>query len=169
MKYWKVFTVIAVLVLSIFIITSCSSKKPEAVNQVPEGQQSPHTSMSQEVSPSEIGTPTVIPAGTDLKDYVKNYYQAYLAGEWEEAYQLLPAISKARETTQQFQESRSQMPIESYSIGSPVETQKDTTTVVSVPVEVKSSGMQFQTSWVFEKRKDGSYILKETVTALGGQ
>lgn len=161
-KYFLIF----LAVLTIFILTSCAKSQPQPINQLPPVQQNnPHFSQ-QDVDPSQVGTPTVVPANTSLEDYIKEYYEAYMAGDFAKTYELLPAINKARETSEAFAQSRSQMPINSYDIGLPVEAQEGTATVVRIPVTIDSSGMKFETTWVFEKQEDGSYILRETVTAL---
>lgn len=152
--------------LLIFLLASCSKSQPQPINQLPPTEQTnPHFSQ-QDADPSQVGTPTVVPADTSLEDYVKEYYEAYMNGDFDSAYELLPAVNKARETSEAFAQSRAQMPITSYNIGLPVETQEGTATVIRIPVEIDSSGMKFETTWVFEKQEDGSYILRETVTAL---
>lgn len=162
----KYLIIFLLAVLAVFILSSCSRSKPQPINQLPPAEQTnPHFSQ-QDIDPSKVGTPTVVPADTSLEDYIKEYYEAYMAGDFARAYELLPAVNKARETSEAFAQSRSQMPITSYDIGLPVESQEGTVTVVRVPVNVDSAGMKFETTWVFEKQSDGSYILRETVTAL---
>lgn len=158
-----------VLIGSVFIFSSCTAPRPKPVSQLPppQQQQSPH-GMQSEVDPSKIGTPTVVPKGETPDRHIKKYYDAYKAKKWEEAYELLPAVSKAKETVDQFKQSRSQMMITDYSIGLPVETQEGGVDLVKIPVDIKSSGMEFTTTWIFEKQKDGSLIVKQTQTSMGG-
>lgn len=166
-------TLLSLMVIFTFVlvISSCSTPEPQPLSQLPPPGQttlSPHG--GELTTPAAVGTPTVVPKGTKPEDHVKNYYEAYKAGRWEEAFDLLPAVSKAREKSPEaFGQSRSQMPIESYSISTAIETAEGTRTVVKIPVKLKSSGMEFQTTWVFEKNPDGTHIVKETQTALGGQ
>jgi len=157
------------VVMAGLVLSSCSST-PQPSSQLPPPPTTtlaPHGSVA--TTPTEVGTPTVVPKGTRPEDHIKKYYDAYMAGKWEVAYELLPAISKAKEPFESYKQSRGSMPITQYSIGTPVESKEGTKTVVKYPVDITSSGMQFQTVWTFIKNDDGSYIVDSMQTAIGGQ
>lgn len=160
---------VALVVGSAFALASCtSSPQPSAQLPAPPATTLPAHG-SAVTTPTEVGTPTVVAKGVKPEDHIKKYYDAYIAGKWEEAYELLPAISKAKEPLESYRQSRASMPITSYSIGVPVESKEGTRSVVRYPVDVNSSGMQFQTTWTFIKQSDGSYIVDSMQTAIGGQ
>lgn len=149
-----------------FILTGCTKQEPKPITNQPGTMTNPHMFQTT-VTPENVGPPTELPEGVKPEEWVKEYYEAYLKGDFEKAYSYLPAINKARETTENFKASRTQMPITSYKIGTPIETKEGTATLIKVPVDIESSGMKFQTTWIFEKRSDGSLIVRETQTALG--
>lgn len=151
-----------------FFATGCTKSEPQPITEMNQNQPNPHMFQTT-VTPEKVGPPTVLPSGTKPEEWVKQYYEAYKNGNFEKAYTYLPAINKARETTENFINSRKQMPITSYSIETPVETKEGTATLIKVPVNITSSGMSFMTTWVFEKTPDGKIIVKETQTALGNQ
>lgn len=164
------FSILFAIFMFALLVSSCSAPKPKPLNQLPPPSQNVSPHGGQLTTPTAVGTPTVVPKGKKPEDHVRRYYEAYKAKRWKEAFELLPAISKAREKSPEaFGQSRSKMPIDSYSISLAVETKEGTKNIVKIPVKVKSSGMDFQTTWIFEKRPDGSYIVRETRTTLGGQ
>lgn len=164
----KFFLAITLIIVFIALtLTSCTKKEPQPVQNLPQMPVNPH--MTTTATPEKVGPPTVLPKDKSPEEWVKEYYEAYKKGDFEEAYQYLPAINKARETTENFKASRSTMPITSFEIGKPVETKEGTATLVKIPVKIDSSGMAFETTWIFEKRPDGTFIAKETRTAIGSQ
>lgn len=159
---------ISLLILTVVLLAGCTKSEPQPVQNLPQNQANPHMFQTT-VTPEKVGPPTVLPKGKSPEEWVKEYYDAYAKGDFKKAYAYLPAINKARETTENFEASRKQMPITSYRIGTPEEVKEGTATLVNVPVTLESSGMSFQTIWVFEKRADGTFVAKETRTALGNQ
>lgn len=148
------------------LFSGCTKSEPQPITKNQnQNVQNPHMFQTT-VTPEKIGPPTVLPKDKKPEQWVKEYYELYSKGDFEKAYSYLPAISKARETTESFKNSRKQMPISSFEIGTPTETTEGTVTIVKVPVNLNSGGMSFQTTWIFEKRPDGTYIAKETKTAL---
>jgi|GEM_PF-5908712 len=166
MKRLKLLYFIFVLLLTAFMFASCTKQEPKPLTNQPGTMTNPHMFQTT-VTPEKVGPPTVLPKGKKPEEWVKEYYEAYQKGDFEKAYSYLPAINKARETTENFKASRTQMPITSFKIGTPVETKEGTATLIKVSVDIESSGMNFQTTWVFEKRPDGSLVARETQTALG--
>ncbi len=158
--------VISLLMLVVLLLTSCAKQEPQSLNPAqPQGSLTPHTFTTE--TPENVGPPTVVPSNMKPEEWVKEYYEAYKKGDFEKAYGYLPAVNKARETTENFKSSRSTMPITGYTIKAGEETQEGTATLYKIPVEINSNGMVFVTTWVFEKQKDGTYIVKQTVTAMG--
>ncbi|MCX7832367.1 MAG: hypothetical protein N2440_05670 [Actinobacteria bacterium] len=152
-------------VLSI-VLAGCTKSEPQPISGTQnQNAQNPHMFQTT-VTPEKVGPPTVLPKDKKPEQWVKEYYELYAKGDFEKAYSYLPAINKARETTESFKSSRKQMPISSFEIGTPTETKEGTATLIKVPVNLSSGGMAFQTTWVFEKRQDGSFIAKETQTAI---
>lgn len=167
----KALTILSAVLISallVFVLASCTKQEPQPVQNLPQmSQNNPHFSTT--ATPEKVGPPTVVPKDKTPEQWVKEYYEAYKKGDFEKAYSYLPAISKARETTENFKSSRAQMPITSFEVGTPVETKEGTATLVKVPVKLDSAGMQFETTWVFEKQADGTFIAKETQTAIRSQ
>jgi hypothetical protein len=166
MKKSSVFLAFFSIFYAVIFVTGCTKQEPQPAFNQQGGVANPHMFQTT-VTPEKVGPPTVLPQGKKPEEWVKEYYEAYKKGDFEKAYSYLPAVNKARETTENFKSSRSQMPITSFNIGTPVETKEGTATLIKIPVDIQSAGMNFQTTWVFEKRPDGTLIVKETQTSLG--
>jgi hypothetical protein len=158
---------LVLILFSVSALSSCTKREPQPVQNMPQMPVNPHATTT--ATPEKVGPPTVLPKDKTPEEWVKEYYEAYKKGDFEKAYSYLPAVSKARETTENFKASRSTMPITSFEIGNPVETKEGTATLVKIPVRLDSSGMEFETTWIFEKRPDGTFIARETRTAIGSQ
>lgn len=164
----RVLLVSALFLLLVSTLSGCTKPEPQPISSPGQGMTNPHTFQTT-VPPEKVGPPTVLPKDVRPEDWVRSYYEAYKKGDFEKAYTYLPALNKARETTEAFKSSRQQMPITSFRIEPAEETREGTATVVRVPVTIESSGMNFKTTWIFEKQPDGTFIVKATQTAIGNQ
>lgn len=164
----RIVLVFALLFLFASILSGCTKPEPQPISNPGQNAMNPHMFQTT-IPPEKLGPPTVLPKDVKPEDWVKDYYEAYKNGDFEKAYRYLPALNKARETTEAFKSSRQQMQITSYKIERVEETTEGTATIVRVPVTLESNGMTFKTTWIFEKQPDGSFIVKATQTAIGNQ
>lgn len=162
----KVMFIAVLIVLTAIFGFGCAAKQT-AKPQATTGQQlSPHASSSQQETPKDVGPPTYVAKGMTPTQHVEKYYQAYKDQKWEEAYNLQPAVSKAREDLEAYIESHKEMPLTTFSVSAPKEDTKDTASVEAVlGLGGSGGGMQWMTVWSF--KKDGArWIAEQTQSGI---
>lgn len=144
MKYLKILLV-SLLALLVVIPLACKKQETGGDNVQTPTQQP-------QVDPKKVGPPTVVPKDQTPEQYVTEYYEAYKAKNWDKAYEMLPAVNKAKEDKNGFASVRETMPINDFDVST-----KSTTKDAAV-VEAKYS-LQGQGSWTvvwqFKKADQG--------------
>ncbi len=98
--------------LSIFILglalilVGCGSNKQAKTTPAPQA-----------TSNQKVGPPTYVKKGKKPRDHVVSYFEAYKNKQYDKAYELQPAVNKAKQTKEQFTNLRKSFPISSYKIG----------------------------------------------------
>lgn len=105
--------ILGVVVVALLIVAGVAVIKGTGV-QVPatSGEQATEQTQTQ-----PFGPPTKLPRGTKPAAYVKQYYQAILDGDYEKAYVMQPASSKAQGDAESFAAQQKRYGMKSFSLG----------------------------------------------------
>lgn len=162
---------IAVIAIGVMLILSfgCSKQPAPKPKVSTPATSNPHTDASREFTQEEqtdVGPPTYIAEGVTPAQHVEKYYQTYKEQNWEEAYALQPASSKARETLEAYIQSHQTMPLNGFTVGKPSE---ETDGVVTIEATLElggdGGGMNWATLWTF--KKDGKkWIAEKTQSGI---
>lgn len=164
-KVFAVLLIIAALLLSF----GCAKKAAQTPQQKPV---SPHVNSSQQFAqeePAKLGPPTVVAEGMTPSDHVKKYYQAYKDQKWQEAYDLQPAGSKARESVDSYTESHKVMPLNSFTVSEGKEEADKTMSVEAIlDLGGQGAGSKWMTVWTFTKDGD-NWVADKTQSGIKPQ
>lgn len=140
---------VGIFVLTAFISLSAIACKKEQNTAPPANTNMP---TPKQVDPEKVGPATIVPKGVTADKYVNEYYTAYKAKKWAEAYKMLPAVNKAKEDEKSFTSVRETMPITEFTV-TPVKEQGDTQTV-EASYNLGAQG-KWTVIWTFKNTKDG--------------
>lgn len=144
----KLFVSLTVLTL-LFTFIGC--KKKTATTPAPTSQDQ---SSNQPAAPTKTGPKVYVPSGKALNDYVSDYYKLYQEKKWEEAYEMLPASYKARDSLDSYISSHETMPISDYKVAAPQESGNTSSVVAEFTISVSGQSSVWITTWTFEKEGD---------------
>lgn len=97
----------------------------------------------------KVGKPTVVTKGKTPVEHVQEYFTAYQEKNWDKAYELQPAVNKAKQSKEQFIQLRQSFPISEFKV-LPVRDQGD---VQLIDVEYKLDKFgTWVSSWKFQKK-----------------
>lgn len=103
---------------------------------------------------SETATPTVVPAEETPEQFIGGYFDAVIGGDYEAAYERLPADKRAEQDLESFSASLEGYGITGYSIDGV--SSSETTAQVLVTASMPAGTMQYV--WTFE-RSDDDWVL----------
>jgi uncharacterized membrane protein len=118
------------------------------------------TSTPAEVDPA---TATKVPNGTDPAEYVNAYYEACAKGDWQAAYDMLPADKKAGNSPDALKEQVSGYGIESFTV-SKAEIKGDSASVNAE--QVTGQYGTFVNTWTFTKDGETWLVASKAVTGM---
>ena len=130
--------------------------QPQAQTQAP-----PAPIENKAVSSSEPAT--VVPDGTDLKQYCEKYYSAWKAADWQTAYVMQPLGKQQKSDVNSFQQSLQGYGMVSYTIGEP-QIDKNIA-VMGVNLDLGQNGI-WKTNWTFVKNDKGQWTVQDSVTGM---
>ncbi len=111
----------------------------------------------------DAATATKLPKGVEPEAYVKSYYEACETGDWQAAYDALPADKKQGQTAEGLKAQVEGYGVESFAISS-ANVEADKATVIAD--QVTGQYGTFENMWTFVK-KDGSwYAASKAVTGM---
>ncbi|HCG98997.1 MAG TPA: hypothetical protein DE036_04135 [Actinobacteria bacterium] len=113
------------------------------------------------VSSSEPAT--VVPDGTDLKQYCEKYYSAWKAADWQTAYDLQPLSKKEKSDVDGTSQQLQGYGMVGYTIGEP-QIDKNIA-VMGVNLDLGQNGI-WKTSWTFVKNDKGQWTVQDSVTGM---
>ena len=106
---------------------------------------------------------TAVPKGSEPEEYVKSYYEACDKGDWEAAFNALPADKKANNSPDALEQQVSGYGVESFAItGATVEGDSATVKVD----QVTASYGTFENTWTFVKKDGEWFVASKAVTGM---
>ncbi len=147
--------IVAMIVVAV-ALTGCG--KTDAPPPTQQGQTPPSSEQ-----PKDAGPPLVLEEGVSPEEHVRKYFDAYVAKDFEAAYNLQPAVNKAKQTKDEFTTQRGGFPISDYNV-LPV-SEQDGQQVVDVEYDLGEQYGIWVSSWMFTK--DGSnWVADEFVVSM---
>ncbi|MCL5887988.1 MAG: hypothetical protein M1617_06850 [Actinobacteria bacterium] len=152
-----------VAIIGIFAVRFLAPTEPRSVEPVaqvpeaePQGQMPPGMNQAPEVEFDPTTAP-VVPDGQTPEEYVREYLELCSAGEFEQAYTMLPIATQLRYgTAASFAET-----LESYNIsGFDVSPQQESGDQITVVGTQRAQGISFPHTWTFVRGGDGSWLVK---------
>ncbi|HZD60928.1 MAG TPA: hypothetical protein VE439_10825, partial [Anaerolineae bacterium] len=131
-----------------------------AANQMPPQAPTETTIPDEPVSSKEPAT--LVPEGTDLKQYCEKYYSAWQKGDWQTAYDLQPLSKKKDKTLDDFSQSLQGYGMTSYVVGDPKISGNSGT--VGVNLDLGQNGI-WKTNWTFVKNDKGQWTVFNSITS----
>jgi len=113
-----------------------------------------------EVDPKEA---TEVPEGTKPEAFVEAYYQACESGDWQAAFDALPADKKAGNSPEALKEQVSGYGVEGYKVTAA--TTEGDTTIVKVD-QVTGSYGTFENTWTFVEKDGKVFVASKAVTGM---
>lgn len=114
-------------------------------------------------TPFDPATATKVPAGETPEQHVTAYFEAVLAGDFQTAYDRLPADKKAAQDVAAFGEQLKAYGVQSYRIDSATEEGEE----AQVTATASMAGGEFQYLWTFVKDGDGWLLKSRTLPGMG--
>ncbi len=115
------------------------------------------------IDPAELGDPTIVADGKTPEDHVKEYFDAYKEGRYEDAFELQPAENKVKQPKDEFVPLRKSMPISDYKVQPTRE--EGSSKMIDVSYDLGQMG-SWISSWTFEKQGD-DWIAVRYVASMG--
>jgi hypothetical protein len=116
-------------------------------------------------APTEVdpASATKVPKGTDPATYVNAYYEACAKGDWQAAYDMLPADKKAGNSPEALKEQVSGYGIKSFTV-SKAEIKGDSASVNAE--QVTGQYGTFVNTWTFTKDGETWLVASKAVTGM---
>ncbi|MRS11836.1 MAG: hypothetical protein EG823_02030 [Actinobacteria bacterium] len=114
-------------------------------------------------TPFDPATATKVPEGETPEQYVTVYFDAVVAGDYQTAYDRLPADKKAAQDEASFAEQLTGYGVTSFRIDQVVEEGEET----KVTATATMPGGDFQYLWTFVKDGDGWLVKSRTLPGMG--
>jgi hypothetical protein len=108
-------------------------------------------------------TATKVAAGETPEQHVTKYFEAVLAGDFQTAYDRLPADKKAAQDVTAFGEQLKGYGVQSFKIDSATEVGEE----FQVTATASMAGGEFQYLWTFVKDGDGWLLKSRTLPGMG--
>jgi len=137
-----------------------TTDKPSSSGTTQQQSQPPSGSV---VDPADLGDPTVVADGETPEDHVKEYFEAYKEGRYEDAFELQPAENKVKQPKDEFVPLRESMPISDYKIQPARE--EGSSQMIDVGYDLGEMGTWIS-SWTFEKQGD-DWVAVRYVASMG--
>lgn len=149
MKKFIVAMTILVIFSLVIVISGCNPKPKEGLNTPGQGT-GPGTGTGT-AAPSGPGT--YVPKGQTPEQYIDKHYEYVLKGDFEKAFDMLPASTKAQQPKDQYVSMQKGLNIVSYKV-SKIEDVGDSK---NITVLFKMAGAEgnWGTVWTFNKTKKG--------------
>lgn len=155
--------VLLVAIIGIFVYRSMAPTEPQPAEPVaqgtqtpPQGQMPPSADQAPQVE-FDPATAPVVPDGQTPEEYVTEYLELCSAGEFEQAFTMLPIATQTRYgTAASFAET-----LRSYNIsGFEVSPQQESGDQITVVGTQQAQGITFPHTWTFVPGEDGSWLVK---------
>ena len=113
--------------------------------------------------PFDPATATKVPAGETPEQYVTKYFDAVVAGDFQTAYDRLPADKKAAQDVNAFSSQLTGYGVSAYTIDSATEEGEE----AQVTATATMAGGSFQYLWTFVKDGEGWLVKSRTLPGMG--
>jgi len=113
--------------------------------------------------PFDPATATKVPAGETPEQYVTAYFDAVVAGDFQTAYDRLPADKKAAQDVNAFASQLTGYGVSAFTIDSATEEGEE----AQVTATASMAGGSFQYLWTFVKDGDGWLVKSRTLPGMG--
>lgn len=107
---------------------------------------------------------TLVPEGTDLKQYCEKYYVAWKGSDWKTAFELLPIAKKSNSDADALGQQLQGYGMVDYEVGEP--EIKDHVGTVTATLDLGQNGT-WRTIWTFIKNDKGQWTVQESKTGMG--
>lgn len=138
-----------------------STSQQMAPNNQMAPQTNPAPQFDKPVSSKEPAT--LVPDGTDLKQYCEQYYSAWKSSDWNTAYEMQPFAKKESKVVDDFSKELQSYGMKSFEVGEP--EIKDYVGTVNVKLDLGQNGI-WTTSWTFVKNDKGQWTAQNSVTGM---
>ena len=108
-------------------------------------------------------TATTVPAGETPEQYTVAYFDAVVSGDYQTAYDRLPADKKAAQDAESFASQLAGYGFTGYTIDEVIEEDEE----ARVTATASTSGGQFAYLWTFVKNGDGWLVKSRTLPGMG--
>jgi len=160
-------SVIVVLLLAVvgYFIFADGNAANTATNGTGATDTPASTGMPTATTPAEFdpATATKVPAGETPEQYVTVYFDAVVAGDFQAAYDRLPADKKAAQDAAAFATQLTGYGVTAYTIDSAAEEGDE----AQVTATATMPGGSFQYLWTFVKDGDGWLVKSRTLPGMG--
>lgn len=171
---------VAVIVLVIYAAFRPASTPPvsQIPSQVPGAANTgvPQPAASTGAQPGAASTPpasadpvsskepaTIVPAGTNLKQYCEKYYTAWKSSDWQTAYDMQPVQKKSQNDVNGFTQSLQSYGMQTYEIAEPQINGNVGT--VAVQLNLGQNGI-WVTNWTFIKNDKGQWTVQDSKSGM---
>ena len=144
MRNKVILSVLIVSLIAVFIGCNAASKKSL-------------TPPNQATQKKYTGPLTYVPAGQQPEDYVKKYYDLYVAGKFDESYKLLPGEKRAQQTKDQYVKMHQGLKASSYKMG-PKKVSNQIATIV-VTLNLGGNLGKWNVTWYFVQHQKGWVVV----------
>ncbi len=136
---------------------------PDTPSSSDANQQQAPTPGATTIDPADLGDPTLVADGKTPEDHVKEYFDAYKDGRYEDAYELQPAENKVKQPKDEFVPLRKGMPISEFNIQPARE--EGSSMMIDVQYDLGAQlGGSWISSWTFEKQGDDWIAVRYTAS-----
>lgn len=158
--------VVALLLVALVFVVMNANKTPETAGTPTQPSAAASATSNPGVAPSTTGfdpkTATKVPAGTEPKKYVSDYYQAILDKKWDVAFKMQPAASQ-QGTVEDFQSTQTMYGMSAFKIVS--SDVKGSEATVLVEQNLGKNGT-WSASWTFVK-EGADWLVKSRQVSMG--
>jgi len=106
---------------------------------------------------------TIVPEGTEIKDYCEQYYIAWKSGDWNKAFELQPLAKQQQKDVNGFAQSLQSYGLVNYEVGEPQVSENVCT--VGVKLDLGQNGI-WTTNWTFVKNDKGQWTVQDSITGM---
>lgn len=144
---------IPVIVLMLVALTAAACSRTSETNSTDQSTPPQNEQPGQSAPPAtpEVKDPTYVADGKTPEDHVKEYFEAYKEGRYEDAFELQPGENKLSQPKADFVPLRESMPISDYEMSAVRE--EGNQAFIEVGYDLGQNGAWIS-AWTFEKEGD---------------
>jgi len=166
---------LSLVAYAILFKPSTETTLPGPVGQLSSTQQNQGQAQQPQAAPAPAPAPipneavsssepaTVVPNGTDLKQYCEKYYAAWKAADWQTAFTMQPLSKQQKSDVNSLQQSLQGYGMVSYTIGEP-QIDKNIA-VLGVNLDLGQNGI-WKTNWTFVKNDKEQWTVQDSTTGM---